>query len=304
MRPVVEMIRDRRRLIVILPALALIACLVGIYLTRDSMANLQFRRATRGSRDIVDQRPWTTAQTLAALAVSAEEQRHAREAERIADHEVDQAFATALRQASLNTPVLSGPALELSHKIQTLQQIVKDDQAQVDQLTQEVKGPNGVTLTDDLDVAKAQLALDSDVLTDAAENLAMQSGDNRNQIQQELAAHEAAMKSYDERIASGGQIAVVSARRNGTLYRRLNAWFDQRSRYSSVVQAQQQADSDAASLTKQYGQLRAEISAAQMLRFRARQCGAVFASTGRRCASTCPRNERDCLDEGSEACTD
>ena len=264
MRPVVEMIRDRRRLIVLLPALALIACLVGIYLTRDSMANLQFRRATRGSRDIVDQRPWTTAQTLAALAVSAEEQRHAREAERIADHEVDQAFATALRQASLNTPVLSGPALELSHKIQTLQQIVKDDQAQVDQLTQEVKGPNGVTLTDDLDVAKAQLALDSDVLTDAAENLAMQSGDNRNQIQQELAAHEAAMKSYDERIASGGQIAVVSARRNGTLYRRLNAWFDQRSRYSSVVQAQQQADSDAASLTKQYGQLRAEISAAQM----------------------------------------
>ena len=264
MRPVVEMIRDRRRLIVILPALALIACLVGIYLTRDSMANLQFRRATRGSRDIVDQRPWTTAQTLAALAVSAEEQRHAREAERIADHEVDQAFATALRQASLNTPVLSGPALELSHKIQTLQQIVKDDQAQVDQLTQEVKGPNGVTLTDDLDVAKAQLALDSDVLTDAAENLAMQSGDNRNQIQQELAAHEAAMKSYDERIASGGQIAVVSARRNGTLYRRLNAWFDQRSRYSSVVQAQQQADSDAASLTKQYGQLRAEISAAQI----------------------------------------
>ncbi len=264
MRPVVEMIRDRRRLIVILPALALIACLVGIYLTRDSMANLQFRRATRGSRDIVDQRPWTTAQTLAALAVSAEEQRHAREAERIADHEVDQAFATALRQASLNTPVLSGPALELSHKIQTLQQIVKDDQAQVDQLTQEVKGPNGVTLTDDLDVAKAQLALDSDVLTDAAENLAMQSGDNRNQIQQELAAHEAAMKSYDERIASGGQIAVVSARRNGTLYRRLNAWFDQRSRYSSVVQAQQQADSDAASLTKQYGRLRAEISAAQM----------------------------------------
>jgi small-conductance mechanosensitive channel len=263
MRPVVEMIKDRRRLIVFLPALALIACFVGIYLTRDSMATLQFRRATRGSSDLVDQRPWTTAQTLAALAVSAEEQRHAREAERIADHEVDQAFATALRQAGLNTPALIGHSLELSHKIQTLQQIVKDDQAQVDQLTQEVKGPNGVTLTDDLDVAKAQLALDNDLLTDAAENLAMQGGDNRNQIQQELAAHEAAMKSYDERVASGGQIAVVAVRRNGTLFRRLNAWFDQRSRYASVVQAQQQADSDAESLTKQYAQLRAEVSAAQ-----------------------------------------
>src|SRR4051812_9597424 len=84
MRSVIEMIKDRRRLIVILPALALIACLVGIYVTRDSMANLQFRRARggRGSSDLVDQRPWTTAQTLAALAVSAEEQRYAREAER------------------------------------------------------------------------------------------------------------------------------------------------------------------------------------------------------------------------------
>jgi small-conductance mechanosensitive channel len=262
MRPVVEMIKDRRRLIVLLPALALIACIVGIYVTRDSMATLQFRRATSAGRDLVDERPWQTAQTLAALAVSAEEQRYAREAQRIADHEVDQAFATALRQASLNTPVLSGPALELSRKIQTLEQIVKDDQAQVDQLTQAVKGPNGVTLTDDLDVAKAQLGLDSDVLTDAAENLAMQSGDQRNQIQQELAAHEAAMKSYDERVASGGQVAVVSSKRYGTLYRRLNAWFDQRNRYASVIQAQQQADSDAASLTKQYGQLRAELNAA------------------------------------------
>jgi small-conductance mechanosensitive channel len=263
MRPVVEMIKDRRKLIVLLPALALVACVIGLYVTRDSMANLQFRRAMRGGGDLVDQRPWLTAQTLAALAVSSEEQRYAREAERLADHEVDQAFATALRQASLTTPVLSGHALELSRKIQTLQQMVKEDQAQVDELTQAVKGPNGVTLTDDLDVAKAQLALDNDVLTDAAENLAMQSGDQRNQIQQELAAHEAAMKSYDDRVTSGGQIAVVSAKRYGTLYGRLNAWFDQRNRLASVRQAQRQADADAASLTKQYGQLRAEISAAQ-----------------------------------------
>jgi len=279
MRPVVEFIRDRRRLIVVLPALALIACLVGIYVTRDSMANLQFRRARggRGSGDLVDQRPWTTAQTLAALAVSAEEQRYAREAERIADHGVDQAFATALRQASLNTPALSGNALELSKKIQTLQQMVKDDQAQVDRLTEEVKGPNGVTLTDDLDVAKAQLALDNDLLTDAAESLAMQSGDQRNRIQQELAAHEAAMKSYDQSVATGGQIAVVSARRNGTLYRRLNSWFNQRDRYASVIQAQQQADTAAATLTKQYDQLRAEITAEQST-FSAKQDAPVHSS--------------------------
>ena len=40
-------------------------------------------------RGIVDQRPWSTAESLAELAASAEERDFAREAERLADHEVD-----------------------------------------------------------------------------------------------------------------------------------------------------------------------------------------------------------------------
>ena len=47
-------------------------------------------------------------QTLAALAVSAEERELAREAERLADHEVDQAFAQALRQASAGDEGVEG----------------------------------------------------------------------------------------------------------------------------------------------------------------------------------------------------
>ena len=45
---------------------------------------------------------------LAGQAISAEEQEMAREAERLADHEVDQAFAMALRQAEMETRVLTG----------------------------------------------------------------------------------------------------------------------------------------------------------------------------------------------------
>ncbi len=238
-------------------ALVLISCIIGNYLTRDSMANFHFTagRGSQSSEGLVDQSPWNTAAALAPLAVSAEEQRYAREAQRLADHEVDQAFAMALRQATLKTHALSGEALALSHKVDDLQRTVKDDQALVNSLTEQAKRPNAAKVDDDLEVATAQLALDTDVLNDAISGLARQSGDQRGAIQQELTAREAAMRSYDEHANSGGQTAVASARAKGTLYLRLAAWSSQRSRYDSIVQAMQQADRDAASLKSQYAQL-------------------------------------------------
>ncbi len=239
-------------------ALALISCIIGNYLTRDTMANFHFRG--QSSEGIVDQRPWNTAIALAPLAVSAEEQRYAREAQRLADHEVDQAFAMALRQATLRTHVLAGEALALSHKVEDLQRTVKDDQALVDSLTVQAKRPNAETIADDLEVAAAQLALDTDALNDAVSGLARQSGDERGTIQQELTAREAAVHSYDEHANSGGQTAVASARAKGTLYLRLTAWFNQRSRHDSILQAMQQADKDAASLKSQYAQLETSVN--------------------------------------------
>lgn len=246
---------------IFMSALVLISCIIGNYLTRDSMADVHFTagRGDQSSEGLVDQSPWNTAAALAPLAVSAEEQRYAREASRLADHEVDQAFAMALRQAVLQRHLLTGDALTLSHKVEDLQKTVKDDQALVNSLTEQAKRPNAASVADDLEVATAQLALDNDVLNDAASVLARQSGDQRGVIQQELTARETAMHLYDERANSGGQTAVASARAKGTLYRRLTAWFSQRSRHDSIVQAMQQADRDAASLKSQYAQLETPV---------------------------------------------
>ena len=106
---------------------------------------------------------------------------------------VDQAFALALRQASLQTRTLTGDALAVQQKVAQLQALVKEDQAKVDTLTATLKQPNGtIAHSDDLDVAKAQLQLDNDELADANEQLARVSGDKRAQIQQELTARKAA----------------------------------------------------------------------------------------------------------------
>ncbi len=256
------LLSNGRALLIVIPALVLTFCLMANYSTRDSMADLHLSRRSgaQSSEGLVDQSPWKTAEALAPLAESVEEQRYAREAQRLADHEVDQAFAIALRQANLETRVLSGEASALSRKVEDLQKLVRDDQDYVDSLTQQAKGLNAASLADDLELAKAQLALDNDVLNDAEADLARQSGDNRGTIQQELAEREAAMRSYDEHANSGGQTAVISARAQGTLYRLLKFWVSQRSRYASVVQAKQQADRDIDSLKAQYAKLETSVT--------------------------------------------
>jgi small-conductance mechanosensitive channel len=261
--------KDMRKLLIAVPAAALVALLVASYLTRGAMANLPFLRGSyaRSAENLVDQRPWQTAQALAALATSAEEKRLARNAERLADHEVDQAFAMALRMAALDTPVLKGDALAMSQKVTNLKEMVKEDQAAVDRLTKEAaklpKGPDGAVQSDDLDVAKAQLTLDNDQLGDVSDDLARVSGDKRGIIQQELTAREASMKKFDEQMDSGAPTAVASATKHGTLYGRAKAWFDQRSRMDLIKQAKAEADADVAALTAQHAEIEKKAGAAE-----------------------------------------
>jgi small-conductance mechanosensitive channel len=256
--------KDFRRLAIAIPAALFILCLVAAYWTRGAMAHMPFLKqgsspGTAGN--LVDQRPWQTIESLAPLAVSAEEQSLAREAERLADHEVDQAFALALRQSALQTRVLTGDALALQQKITELQALVKEDQAKIDTLTAALKSTPAAS-SDDLDVAKAQLQLDSDELADATEQLARLTGDKRGEIQQELTARQSAMKKFEAQANSGGQIAVLSAKRHGTLYGRVSSWFDQRSRITLLRQAKSQTDADVATLTAQHADFEKKATSA------------------------------------------
>src|ERR1700722_3681110 len=151
--------KELRRLAIAIPAALLVLCLAAAWWTRGAMAHMPFLKANGGhgsSNSLVDQRPWQTIESLAPLAVSSEEQSFAHEAARLADHEVDQAFALALRQAALQTRTLTGDALVLQDKVAQVQLLVKEDLGKVGALTASLKQPNGTTAdSDDLDVAKA-----------------------------------------------------------------------------------------------------------------------------------------------------
>jgi small-conductance mechanosensitive channel len=264
----------RTRLLLVAALLAILVFFLAFaWATRDALTELPFLRkqraeasrlASKGSTH-VDLRPWQTAHALAGLATTAEEKEFASLAQRFADHEVDQAFASALRYANLERRSLTGEALAISQRVDQLQQVANGDKALVQSLTDRAassKAAAAETAGDDLEVAKAQLALDSDLLADAQRDLARAGGDEPSRVQTELAAHEVEMKDYDARAARTGEGAVTAAKRRGALAGRLNAWFDQRTRYELVQQALWQAQADIVALTAQHTDLTNQIQAA------------------------------------------
>ena len=260
---------DKTRLALFITLLALLTvCVIFLWATRGAMNVLHGKGGasnSAGESSLVDLHPWQTAQALAPLAVSSEENGYAREAERLADHEVDQAFAAALRRARLATQrrTLTGDALVLSQKVTQLEQLAKQDQALVDSLTAGAKivGQDG-SESDDLEMAKAQLGLDTDELTDAQREFESASGDHSEEIQNELTAREESMRNYDSQVQNGGQLAVLSAKEEHTLAARIGAWFSQRNREGLIEQAQEEAQNDVRSLAAEHNALEAKANTA------------------------------------------
>jgi len=239
-------------------ALGLLSVLGSVYLWRTDNADLlSFHRSDNGvlrgqPKTLVDESPWTTAKSLAALAVTQEELAYARQSERLADHLVDQAFATALRTATLQQKTLTGAALDVQQRVTELEAAVKSDQASVEQLT--AKGG------DDLAIAQAQTDLDEDELADAREDLARATGDQRSQIQQELTARQADMKRFDASQAKG-EAAVVSVKRYRTLAGLIGAWRKQNERRALLLNAKAAALQAAATYDAEHDKLEAQVKA-------------------------------------------
>src|SRR5436190_1554676 len=107
---------------------------------------------------IVDQSPLLTAQRLAQMPTSTEEQPFAEEALRLGDHEMDLAFAAAVGDAEEHPPVLSAEAKEIQARLRQAERAVEADKAEVARLTtafEKASADKKDALDDQLDVAKA-----------------------------------------------------------------------------------------------------------------------------------------------------
>jgi small-conductance mechanosensitive channel len=147
-----------------------------------------------GQVPLVDERPLPTARGLASLAITAEEQRLAQEAVRIADHEVDLAFADELRQAAEQRSDQDPKNRDLYLKLQQAQAALADVQSRVEQLKSQISSakPNEKDALHDREaLLDAEQALDEDEVEDAQQELIRAGGDQEAAVQRQRDQHEA-----------------------------------------------------------------------------------------------------------------
>src|SRR5258708_32820592 len=131
----------------------LLACVAAWYFTRDAASKrITAKRPAAASQPLpMDRRLLQSARQMASEADTADEQALAAEALRLADHELDQAFASALREAAATTPpATSAPLRALTDRITQLKKRIAVEQARIAKLTQDAatkgSGDNGVEL--------------------------------------------------------------------------------------------------------------------------------------------------------------
>src|SRR6058998_695587 len=219
-----------------LPALVLVilfvVCLFAYYSTRDSGTPTAAQKSVSAEQPLVDTSLLQSAVNLAPLAATPDEQGEAREAWRLADHELDLRFAAELREAEAEASVpAAGPLRQLSNRIAQLQVRVDTDKKRVDDL-----GKNA-----------------GEELDDAQQDLAREGGDKRARLQRLLREHEASDKVADQSLRFGTLAST------GTLSEQFRAWLSLREYNRQLQAAAQEAASQARILLDRHDTLERQL---------------------------------------------
>lgn len=223
-----------RQWIVVVALLALVgAAGVGLFLTRESVIAVK----TRPRRPpLVDEQPVQTARSMAALASSREEQRFAQQALRLADHAVDLAFASTMREASLHPAGTTPEAKELFGRVSRAEAQVKSDEELLDSLKKDpaaAKIPSS-EFQQQLDLVQAQMELDKDDLEDAKGDLARSGADPLSRVRRQFARYQAAQL---QGAAVNPQIGAEEVAPANNLIAQFAAWRNLRAKAQRLQQA-------------------------------------------------------------------
>jgi small-conductance mechanosensitive channel len=210
--------------------------------------NAPFYRLTTVTQDQFD-----TARKLAACAGTLEEQWMAREVLRIADNEVDLAFATALQEAAEHPTPLSAEAQAISERLKRAQAQMDRDQAELERLKRTLAGAKESSkdaLERQLQLIEAQADLDQDELDDAHQDLIRAGGDPQGIIErmkQRYEAREQATGGLQALVPSGPQNSVEETQSQHVVAL-ARAWYSLRGKIERLQQAERDARAQGAEL--------------------------------------------------------
>jgi small-conductance mechanosensitive channel len=211
---------------------------------------------------VIDQKTLLVAQRLATHATTPEEVPLAQAAVQLADHELELAFAGALRHLEAHPPVLSPQAQQIQDQANAAQRKLDADSERVKALTDalaKASPSQKPSIQDQLDLAQAQQELDQDELTQANDALLQAGGNVHQRIQLMQQEHETAEKSRPSTVAAqadplAGLKGLVGKVREYLALTRKERW---------LGKAQANVAASAAQLSSQRGQITASLAASR-----------------------------------------
>jgi small-conductance mechanosensitive channel len=239
-----------------------VAAAVGLILTRESGA--PETSMTPGNRTpLVDEQPLQTARRLASLVLDREEKQLAEQAMKVADHEVDLAFADGLRNAAEHPVPLTAEARQLYARANQAEATVKADQDRIDELKKQLATAGADrqdSLQQQLDLTQAQHEFDQDELDDAKEDLMRSGVDPLSRIQRQFTRHEAAEHAYDLAHAQAPANNAEITYSPDNLLAAVKAWRILREKSAQLDQARSEALQCANSLGQSHETLEKKVS--------------------------------------------
>ena len=239
---------------------ALAAAGYGIFVLGRPSAVSAKKKAAAAEVALVDQTPVKTAQQLAQLADTPEEQKLAKKALQVSDWELDLSFNIVLQDAEAHPPELSTEAKEMDARLRKAQNLQQALQAQVDQLTAEIAKASASkkdALQDQLDLARASLDVATNDVDDAKRDLSDAGGNVHDRIEKMKEQHEAADKAEAN---DGTKFPATAPEQLGVVHR-VQQWLALNSKKKLLLAGKADADSLAASLAEQHNALSAQVDA-------------------------------------------
>jgi small-conductance mechanosensitive channel len=240
----------------------------GLLVTQQSTAPVQVAKAnallpapsSKSAVPIIDQDTYFTAQRLARLATTPEEQPLAQSALQVADQELDLAFAAVLRYLEANPPPLSPEARAIQDRLDALQKVLATDTDSLKRLqAQFPQAPDAdkPAIQDRIDLLQSQVQLEQDEVQEANNDLLQAGGNQHQRIQTMQQEHESMQRSAAATLTPPPSPLATLRGMAGALRR----WLALHNKERWLHEAQQQAATSANLLAKERAQIAEQLAA-------------------------------------------
>ena len=253
--------------------LALVILAISAFIATEDKRAANGTAGSPTASELVDVSPLRTARGLASVAITSEEQRLAQQAARVADHEVDLAFADALRSAREQAGNQDPRYRELNERLKDAQAALDQDKVEIARLKAKLasaKPSEQEALQDQLALIQAQQAPDEGELDEAQQNLIEAGGDREGAIQRQRDEHEA----NEDHLAQAPQPAPQSAPvdlGSGNLAGQIRAWIWLKDKRATLQVAQGQIQDLANRVRIEHDAIQGRIRTEQSVKQETRQ---------------------------------